>query len=311
MDSTQLNFSKQSVVGTQNTNQSNDTDHDVRFFRKIDVGILPPHSTLVFAEQKIDKHGSAYRLALGIVRIASKQHPLWVYLTSPGGRDCDVHFVYQDGKAVPREQHEHFTLVEPFCYLPKILPPTKNAKFSPLATVIVYYFVVAGKWPEKPPAGGHGYVDTPILRKACLTVRAGMRRASRLREHDDVVGQSSSSASTTLPALPLRLKREHDDSDLAAPTTKRVKIDAQEDQITKEQLLEAVNTEHKGDAELITKRRKALYIARVHSNWASDMFEKNIPEAAKESAKIEFDKNMMELAILEREFEASYGPVYW
>jgi hypothetical protein len=178
----------------------------------------------------------------------------------------------------------------------------------------VYYFIVAGKWPKKPPTGGHGYVATPVLRQACLKVGAGMETASRVRDHDNMGRQPSFSASTTLHALPLLLKREHDDSDLATPTTERVKIDAQEDQstrtIAKIQLLEAeVNTLEKQHADVIEKLRKALYMGQTHSTWASDMFDKNIREMAKWSAKIQLDEDKGILDTLVREFEASYGKV--
>jgi hypothetical protein len=306
MDSTQSKFSKQPIVGAQNTNQSDAPDQDVQIFQKVDVGMLPPHSTLVFAEQKVDKNNSTHRLALGTITMGSEQHPLWVYPTSPGGRDCEVHFVSQGGKAVPREQHDQFTLVESFCYLPTNLPPTKNAKFSPLATLIVYYFIVAGMWPKKPPTGGHGYVTTPVLREACLKVGAGMETASRMRDHDNMGRQPSFSASTILHALPLRLKREHDDSDLAAPTTKRVAIATD-----KVQLLEAeVNTLQRGYADMIEKMRVVLSMGRLHSTWASDILEgKNIPPGAQWAAKMQHDEDKKVLDTMIREFEASYGKV--
>lgn len=311
MDSTESNVSKQPTAGVRNTNQSDGPYQDVQIFQKVDVGMLPPHSILLFAEQKVDKNGSTHRLSLGTIRVASELHPLWVYLTSPGGRDCEVHFVYQGGKAVSRKQHDQFTLVEPFCYLPTNLPPTKNAKFSTLATLIVYYFIVAGKWPKKPPTGAHGYVATDVLRKACLEVSAGVEKASRVRDHDNMGRQPSS---TTLQALPLRLKREHDDSDLAAPTIKRAKIDAQGEQLARTiaemQLYKAESyTLEKERADVIEKYGKVLSLGLTHCTWASDMFEKRIPEMAKGSAKIQLDEDKKTLDAMVREFEALYGKV--
>ena len=316
MDSIESNISKQPIVGAQNTNQSDGPYQDVQIFQKVDVGMLPPHSLLFFAEQMIEKNGSTHRLSLGTIRVASELHPLWVYLTSPGGRDCEVHFVSQGGKAVPREQHNQFTLVEPFCYLPTNLPPTKNAKFSTLATLVVYYFTVAGKWPKKPPTGANGYVATTVLTKACLEVSAGVEKAYRVRDHDNMGRQPSSSVSTTLHALPLRVKREQDDSDLAAPATKRVKIDAQGDQstgtIATNQLLEAeVNTLQKGYADMIEEMREVLYMGRLHSTWATDILDgKKIPEAAKWSAQIQLDEDKETLDTIIRKFEALYGKLY-
>ena len=313
MGSTESNVSKQPIAGAQNTDQSDDPYQGVQIFQKVDVGMLPPHSLLYFAEQMVEKNGSTHRLALGTIKVALEQHPLWVYLTSPGGRDCEVHFVYQGGKAVSRVQHDQFTLVEPFCYLPKNLPPTKNAKFSMLATLIVYYFIVAGKWPKKPPTGAHGYVATNVLIKACLEVSAGVEKASRVRDHNNMGRQPSSSVSTTLHALPLRVKREQDDSDLAAPTIKRVKLDVLEDQSTRtfamNQLLEAeVNTLQKGYADMIEEMREVLYMGRLHSTWATDILDgKKIPEAAKWSAQIQLDQDKETLDTIIRKFEALYG----
>ena len=313
MDSIESNVSKQPTAGVRNTNQSDGPYQDVQIFQKVDVGMLPPHSLLFFAEQMIEKNGSTHRLSLGTIRVASELHPLWVYLTSPGGRDCEVHFVHQGGKAVSRKQHDQFTLVEPFCYLPTNLPPTKNAKFSMLATLIVYYFIVAGKWPKKPPTGAHGYVATNVLIKACLEVSAGVEKASRVRDHNNMGRQPSSSVSTTLHALPLRVKREQDDSDLAAPTIKRVKLDVLEDQSTRtfamNQLLEAeVNTLQKGYADMIEEMREVLYMGRLHSTWATDILDgKKIPEAAKWSAQIQLDQDKETLDTIIRKFEALYG----
>ncbi|KAG9197973.1 hypothetical protein G6514_000692 [Epicoccum nigrum] len=330
MDSDQSKVSEQPPEGAQNTNLSGNPDQDVQIFQKVDVKTLPPHSTLVFVEQNVDKNGSTHRLALGAIKMASEQYPLWVYLTSSGGRDCKAHFVYQGGKTVPREQHDRFILVEPFCYLPTTLPttlPTKNIEYSTLDTLIAYYFIVAGKWPKKPPTGGHGYISTPVLRKACSEVSTGMKTASRVREHNNMARQLPSSASTTLPALPLLLKRKHDDSDLAAPSTKRVAIatdkvqileatiHAQKDQltrtITKMQLLEAeVNTLEKERAAVIEDMRKVLNRGKTHSIWASDILKgKIISEAAKGSAEMALDADMEELGTMIRKFEAVYGKV--
>lgn len=179
---------------------------------------------------------------------------------------------------------------------------------------------MAGKWPKKPPTGGHGYISTPVLRKACSEVIAGMEAASRVREQDNMSRQLSSNASATLPALPLPLEREHDDSDLAAPTAKRVAVETDqvqllEDQLTRMtaqmQLLQAeVNTLEKQCADLIEDKREALRMAITHSIWASDILEgKIICAGAMGSAKIALDDDIKELQAMVRAFEPLYGKV--
>lgn len=246
----------------------------------------------------MDPNGSAHRLALGHIRIRTKLFSLWATLT----HSCQVEFRYGANVPVPQERRDRFVLMAPFCYLYNA--PNKSSHLA-LESLVVYYFVIAGKWSHF-PNGGRKQVSLSTLQQACKEVMSGMAAISEISDEEKMewelppVKTEDRTAAQLKPPRPP--KRKHDNSQSEKPTKRLATATA------KEELLEVeVNAKEAQLAEMSKTVGKVLDAAEVHANWASDMFEKNIPQAHQDAAKMQLDNDIKELRSIAAEFRELYG----
>ena len=164
---------------------------------------------------------------------------------------------------------------------------------------MVYYFVTAGKWRKFPLKGKVGQVCLAALKQACKKVDSGIATAHG-RKH-----QSPSSEAESVPGeFAHSEKRKHDDAEADSPDAKRIVTAT-----SKERLLEAeVNAKEDQIAEMINIVGRALSMAMIHYNWASDILDgKRILAEAQGSAILALEGDGEELKTMVSELKARCG----
>lgn len=322
MDSTQSNVNKQPLADTSDKAEQTKTkpctqaeqfQRDLKAFHDVDFWILPSHSTLVFAEQKVFRSGSSHRLSIGSISTGKDTTlPIWAHLAKTE-KGCEVEFRYDAGMHVNWGQHDQITLVKPFC---DVTPEATKSKYSPLASLVVYYFIVAGLWDKFPPQNSKSNASFTALRKACkeIIARTGAENEGMDRQAstDDGKAEALTTKHVTTAEIENQLYMQLMLAQFLAQGDEKADLiealNNAHDLVQKHQLLEAeVNAKEAQLAGKIDTLRKAFRIAQTHSTWASDLFTKKIPQNQQSAATLAFDEQKVELDAMIKEFDEQYG----
>ncbi|KAF3003446.1 hypothetical protein E8E13_002370 [Curvularia kusanoi] len=300
-------------TGTKPGTQAEKFQRDLRAFHDIDVSVLPPHYTLVFAEQKVFQSSSSHRLVLGSINTGKgTTYPIWAHLTKTE-KGCEVYFRYDASSSVPWAQHDRITLVKPFCDVPS---ETTKSKYSPLASLVVYYFIMAGLWDKFPPQNSKSNASSTALRKACKEIIARTEAENEGMDWQASTDHGKPEVPITRPVTTAEIENQLyqqllQTQALAQGDEMADLIEAlgnAYDLVQKHQFLEAeVNAKEAQLADKIDALRKTFGIAQMHSTWASALFTKEIPQNQQSAAIPTFDMQKEELDGMIKEFDEQYG----